>query len=214
MEFLEYQLLNIQWVLLFWIIYVVLFVIYKYRDNKNAGKIINALKQAKSEEEFCQKVNSYLKKYPLSLYNSVLRLKMIPHLLAIDDKQTIKEAVSKIRIVDLYQQLTENIIYVIFLLKENDYKDEFNALLSAASKVLQKEHKDWELFFKSDCCDLTLLKDKYSNIYLESVRCFYEAKLNVDNEDLETTKKCLSEHSKEIADKALYKLLVKNGYAI
>ena len=213
-EVIMYILLNIPWPLLFLGIYLFVFIIIMQKNNKDFVALIKrATTEKYTDEQLYNMTVNYIKKHPLSLYNSDLRIKVLPSLLTCGTDQEIRRLVRKIRIVDLHRQMEQNMIYALFLLRENEYKEAYQELFNKASKSLRIQNNEWYSFFLNNCENIDILHDYANMPYFQGVKYYYLGKQYVDDGKFEDANTLFQKSFDLIHENAFYKLLVTRGFS-
>ncbi len=127
--------LGFSWSVLFIIVYVVLLFVIIVRSNKKIKKLSVELQQHIDEpEEVTGRIQQYIRKHPLSLANSTLRLFSVPYLFAPEKREKLKTCVKKIRAMDIDLGAADRVLITLFLLKEYGFYDEYLLLKTKVEK--------------------------------------------------------------------------------
>lgn len=201
------------WPLMIFIFFFVIIIIIIYKDNKDFFTLIRRVKSENySDEEFIKQVSCYIRRHPFSLYNSDLRIKILPSLLISSNKAEVQRIIHKIRVVDVHDIALNNIIYVIFLLHENVLKNEYVCMLHKFKVRLQKKKKEWFLFFESDCEKIEFLTDYQEDPYLQGIKYYYMGVQRSEKGLLNEANEFFTKAYDKINEKSFYNLLVAKGY--
>ena len=213
MQSIIFVLLNVSWYSIFVVVYLMLLGAVVYHNNKGFAVLVDtASKEKYSDSKLCEKINEYIKKHPFSFYNSDLRVKLIPSLLALEDVEGVRNAVRKIRMADVNDQLLSNVIYVLFLLRESGMDEEFSILWSSSSKYLSVKNPEWYTFFDNGFDDSSLLQSDYTNVYLQGIKYYYMGMDLMKEGHLTESKQMFSKAFEVIQERSFYQLLLAKGY--
>ncbi len=214
MSELQYNLVHQPWPLIFICLYIVLYIVFICKDTKSSTTFIKSVASCGyTDDEIVRKIERYIAKHPFSLFNSVLRLGMLPLLIALCDENEVNKTISKIRMVDLRSNSYSLVFYSLFLLKEYGYENQYIELCNKISK-LDKTLLDTDvaLLITGEKIPATLLDfsdDKKLEFFIQQ---YYLGKQHLELNDLEKASSCFATVNENHPGNALYFLMKRKGY--
>ncbi len=216
MDSIVRMLVSTNWPMVFIVFYLSVFCIFVFAEPKKYHKLILLLKEnINSPRESLVIIDRYIKKHPLSLSIDTLRVFAIQLMLLTDQKQNVKLYSKKIRPINLYENISDQLLYTIFLLKEYGYQAEYE-MLKEKSQANYKPFDD-NLFREllTPKADASAFIDydssQYSN-YIKGIVSYYKGVVYFQNNDLENSKKEFNNSQQYIPN--IHTLLKSKGYIV
>ena len=129
-------LLSINWIMAFIAIYLFVFIIFSFKFLKNTQDLTKKLKENSGKpNEVANLASEYIRKNPLSPFNSSLRLIWLFSLIILQKTDDVRRCVEKIRAIDIYPDSINDFTVVIFLLKELGYQQEYMCLKEKSERA-------------------------------------------------------------------------------